>query len=71
VGIGESLRQRARALKQETHALYRLIPPPVLAECRARAGEGLPVSRVAAVIIVLIWIALATVLGIWLYQAFH
>jgi uncharacterized membrane protein YkvA (DUF1232 family) len=125
VGIGESLRQRARALKQETHALYlaarhpetpwyakllvaaivayalspidlipdflpvigyldelvllplglalalRLIPPPVLAECRARAGEGLPVSRVAAVIIVLIWIALATVPGIWLYQAFH
>jgi uncharacterized membrane protein YkvA (DUF1232 family) len=41
----------------------RMIPPPVLAECRAQAREvmkqGQPVSRAAAVVIVAIWLLLA------------
>ncbi|MDW8326848.1 MAG: YkvA family protein [Anaerolineales bacterium] len=41
----------------------RLIPAPVLAECRARSqtafAQGKPVSRAAAFVIVLIWLLLA------------
>lgn len=41
----------------------KMIPAPVLAECRARADEiiaqGKPVNRVAAAIIVAIWLLLA------------
>ena len=39
----------------------RMIPPHVLAECREKAREAKdrPVNRVAAVVIVLLWIALA------------
>jgi uncharacterized membrane protein YkvA (DUF1232 family) len=39
----------------------RMIPATVMAECRERAQEldGKPVNRVAAVVIVLIWLALA------------
>jgi uncharacterized membrane protein YkvA (DUF1232 family) len=39
----------------------RMIPPKVMAEARARAraAEGRPVSRGAAVVIVTIWLALA------------
>jgi uncharacterized membrane protein YkvA (DUF1232 family) len=41
----------------------RLIPPIVLAECRDRASQemahGKPVSRVAAVVIVALWLLLA------------
>jgi uncharacterized membrane protein YkvA (DUF1232 family) len=39
----------------------RMIPPHVLAECREKAREARnrPVNRVAAVVIVLLWIALA------------
>jgi uncharacterized membrane protein YkvA (DUF1232 family) len=52
----------------------RLIPPPVLAECRARAQDVLraakPVSRTAAAVIIAIWIAVAVVLGVWLYRIF-
>ena len=52
----------------------RLIPPPVLAECRTRARdvlrEGKPVSRTAAAVIVALWIAVAVVLGTWLYRIF-
>jgi hypothetical protein len=38
-----------------------MIPPHVLAECRekARDAKDRPVNRVAAVVIVLVWIALA------------
>ncbi|MGH9509006.1 MAG: YkvA family protein [Terriglobales bacterium] len=43
----------------------RLIPEPVLAECRERArvvmAQGRPVSRTAAVVIVALWVLLATV----------
>ncbi|MDH5301992.1 MAG: DUF1232 domain-containing protein [Gammaproteobacteria bacterium] len=50
----------------------KLVPVDIMAECRARAEtlivQGKPVSRVAAVIIVLLWLALAALLGWWLYQ---
>ncbi|MGH9602416.1 MAG: YkvA family protein [Terriglobales bacterium] len=43
----------------------RLIPEPVLAECRERArvvmAQGRPVNRTAAVVIVALWVLLATV----------
>lgn len=43
----------------------RLLPPEVLAECRARAQERRKlVSRAAGVVIVAIWLALAG-LGLW------
>jgi len=47
----------------------RLVPARVLADCRQRAREafrdGPPVSRTAAVVIVLIWLALAALCIIW------
>jgi len=45
----------------------RMIPPQVLAECREEAREmtDRPVSRVAAVVVVALWIALAA-LAVWL-----
>jgi len=50
----------------------RLLPPAVMAECRARAQEvalnGKPVSRGAAAVIVMIWLALAALSGVWLYD---
>ncbi len=43
----------------------RLVPPAVLAECRARAQERRKlVSRVAGAVIVLIWLVAAG-LGLW------
>jgi uncharacterized membrane protein YkvA (DUF1232 family) len=47
----------------------KLIPAPVLADCRRRAQEkmeqGAPVSRVAAFVIVAVWLLLAA-LAIWI-----
>lgn len=47
----------------------KMIPAPVMAECRAHArdvmAQGKPVNKLAAVVIVAIWLLLAT-LGIWL-----
>lgn len=52
----------------------KLIPHSVLAECRTRANEtiqkGKPVSRVAGVVIVVIWLVLAALCTIWAYEAF-
>jgi uncharacterized membrane protein YkvA (DUF1232 family) len=46
-----------------------MIPPPVLAECRARArdvmAQGRPVNWTAAAVIVVIWIATAAVIAAW------
>lgn len=44
----------------------RMIPPHVLAECReeARQAKDRPVSRVAAVVVVAVWVALAA-LAVW------
>lgn len=52
----------------------KLIPEPVLAECRTRAHEtmhsGKPVSRVAAAVIVTIWLLLAGLSIWWAYNLF-
>ena len=48
----------------------KMVPAPIMAECRARAAEataaGRPTSRVAAIVIVTIWITLALLAG-WLF----
>lgn len=50
----------------------KLIPPPVLAECRAQAaekfGEDKPVSWQTAVLIVTIWLILAACLMGWIIR---
>jgi uncharacterized membrane protein YkvA (DUF1232 family) len=45
----------------------RMIPAPVLAECRqkARDTKDRPVSKVGAVVVVIVWLALAA-LAVWL-----
>jgi uncharacterized membrane protein YkvA (DUF1232 family) len=52
----------------------RMVPPSVLAECRARAQEvmsqGKPVSRIAGAVIVVIWIVLAALFTVWAYETF-
>jgi uncharacterized membrane protein YkvA (DUF1232 family) len=47
----------------------KLIPPDLMRELRARASAhtSRPTSRAGAVLIVAIWIALAVVVGIWLW----
>ena len=51
----------------------KLIPPDVLAECRARAEDvdasGTPASRVVAAVIIGIWVVLAALCAIWAYEA--
>jgi len=51
----------------------KLIPPAVLTECRARAQTNLahrkPVSWIAALVIICIWIGLAALCMLWLYRA--
>ena len=50
----------------------RLIPPPVLAECRVRATEALehsrPVSRAAGAVVVAVWITLAGLCVVLAYR---
>ncbi|HSM97446.1 MAG TPA: YkvA family protein [Gallionella sp.] len=52
----------------------KLVPPAVLAECRAQAQEamanGKPVSRVAGAVVVMIWVALAALCIMWAYDTF-
>ena len=50
----------------------RLVPDPVLEESRRRAEAALerPTSRTAALVIVLVWIACAVALGVWLVPRF-
>ncbi len=47
----------------------RLVPPEVMAEHRAAAEkvQGKPVSRIGAVIIVLLWLAAAVAVAWWLW----
>lgn len=56
-----------------TALALRLIPPEVMADCRekARAAEGRPVNRAAAVVIVLVWLALAGLglAALWRWRA--
>jgi uncharacterized membrane protein YkvA (DUF1232 family) len=52
----------------------RLLPPDVLAECRAQAEQWMresgsrPRSRAGAVAIVVLWLALGALLASWLHQ---
>lgn len=50
----------------------RLIPPPVLAECRVRAqkvlASGKPVSRIAGMVIVILWVVGILMCTIWLVR---
>ena len=52
-------------------ATIKLMPPPVMNEHRARAEtlSERPVSRIAALVIITIWIAAAAALGWFLYAA--
>ena len=49
----------------------KMIPPAVMTECRARAqkiiSDGKPVSRAAAVVVVVIWLLLAALGIMWLF----
>lgn len=51
----------------------KLIPPAVLAECRAQAAavmrNGRPVSRLAGLVVLAIWLGLAALAVIWAQQA--
>ena len=51
----------------------RLIPPAVMAECRAlaarRIDDGKPVSRIAAAVIVVLWLGITILFGVWAYNA--
>jgi uncharacterized membrane protein YkvA (DUF1232 family) len=52
----------------------RLIPPVVLVECRSHAKEvvamGKPVNRIAAGVIIAIWVAVAALTSLWLVRVF-
>ena len=52
----------------------KLVHDSVLTDCRAQAQEifkkGQPVSRIAGVVIVVIWIALAALCMVWVYEVF-
>jgi uncharacterized membrane protein YkvA (DUF1232 family) len=54
----------------------RLLPPPVLQQCRQQAEDWLqqgakrPRSMAAAVVIVLLWLVAAAAAGVWLWQRF-
>jgi uncharacterized membrane protein YkvA (DUF1232 family) len=49
--------------------VLKMIPPGVLAECREKAeaamGQGKPTSRIAAIVIVVIWLILGILAIIW------
>jgi uncharacterized membrane protein YkvA (DUF1232 family) len=49
----------------------RLVPPAVMAECRARAEEAAarPVSRAGAVFVVGVWLAAAGLVGWWVARS--
>ncbi|GAB4535869.1 MAG: hypothetical protein Kow0063_20680 [Anaerolineae bacterium] len=53
----------------------KMIPPPILAECREKAriaiGQGQPVNRLAGVIVVILWLLLGTLAVIIVTRAFH
>ncbi len=50
--------------------VVKMIPPPVLAECREKAETAMsqttPTSRIAAVVIVAIWLLLGILAVIWI-----
>jgi uncharacterized membrane protein YkvA (DUF1232 family) len=52
----------------------KMIPDNVLEDSRIKAqakiSEGKPVSRIAAMIIILIWLSIAVIGSLWLYRTF-
>lgn len=52
----------------------KLIPQDVMTECRARAAQafkdGKPISRLAATVIIAIWLGLVMLAILWGYKAF-
>jgi uncharacterized membrane protein YkvA (DUF1232 family) len=50
----------------------KMIPPPVLVECREKAqivmSQGKPINRVAAIVIITIWLLLAAVVIIFVVR---
>src|SRR5438034_4362242 len=50
----------------------KMIPAPVMAECRVKAQEALsqgkPVNKLAAAVIVLVWLGLAALGAFWLVK---
>jgi uncharacterized membrane protein YkvA (DUF1232 family) len=52
----------------------RLIPPEVMIECRARSMQtiqnGGPVSRIAAAVIIAIWLGLLALAIVWGFRAY-
>jgi len=52
----------------------KLIPPPVLDECRARSRQalrsGMPASRAAGAVVIAVWLLLAALGLVWLERAF-
>jgi len=50
----------------------KLVPPEVLADCRARAADrtdaGQPVNLLAGAIIIAIWVVLAALFMVWLFR---
>jgi uncharacterized membrane protein YkvA (DUF1232 family) len=52
----------------------KMIPSPILNECRARAEEAMlnvkPRSQVAAAVIIIVWVALAAFCIAWAYRKF-
>jgi uncharacterized membrane protein YkvA (DUF1232 family) len=52
---------------------WKLVPASVMTECRARAaasGVDTRAGRIAAVFIVIVWIAIVVFAGSWAYSAF-
>lgn len=51
----------------------KMVPGPVLAECRAQAKQtvanGKPVSRIAGIVIVALWLMMAALCVVWGYGA--
>jgi uncharacterized membrane protein YkvA (DUF1232 family) len=52
----------------------KMIPPDVMAECRARASrerpDGTRAGRIGAAFIILLWLALIALGAIWAYESF-
>jgi uncharacterized membrane protein YkvA (DUF1232 family) len=52
----------------------KMVPQPVLGECRVRAQETIQErkseSRVAGAVIVVIWLLLAALCAVWIWEAF-
>jgi uncharacterized membrane protein YkvA (DUF1232 family) len=52
----------------------KMVPPSVLTECRARAEQAMagerPVNRVAALVVIFIWLLILAICAVWAHEAF-